>query len=64
LVSRKGRKAAPGIVCIGAEILGLLCSPFATQGRSHKRPSMPTWPTDTDFIQQLQIALIQTPAPC
>ncbi|MGN2384492.1 hypothetical protein, partial [Pseudomonas juntendi] len=25
----------PGNVCTSAEIRGLLCSPFATQGRSH-----------------------------
>ncbi len=34
-MSRKGRKAAPDISS-AAEIKGLLCSPFATQGRSYR----------------------------
>ncbi len=34
-MSRKGRKAAPAIYAM-AKILGLLRSPFATQGRSYR----------------------------
>ncbi|MEW5610136.1 hypothetical protein, partial [Pseudomonas juntendi] len=34
-VSRKGRKAAPGFSALLPILPGLLCSPFATQGRSH-----------------------------
>jgi len=36
LVSRKGRVAAPDNLRIKAEILGPLCGPIATQGRSHR----------------------------
>ncbi|WP_219912752.1 hypothetical protein, partial [Pseudomonas putida] len=31
----KGPRSGPGIICIDAEIPGLLCSPFATQGHTH-----------------------------
>ena len=37
-MSRKGRKAAPRILALHQLVLGLLCSPFATQGRSYKGP--------------------------
>ncbi|KIY39239.1 hypothetical protein TZ03_18420 [Pseudomonas sp. 10-1B] len=33
-----GPQSGPGILCGEAENLGLLRSPFATQGRSHKDP--------------------------
>ena len=37
-MSRKGRKAAPRILALHQLLLGLLRSPFATQGRSYNGP--------------------------
>ena len=40
LVSRKGCGSSPSNLCVYAETLGLLRSPFATQGRSYKGSCM------------------------